>query len=103
MAFIRKHWDVSGEQMRRIEADPDSATTPGDEAVLSYLTLPDNRRGYSLGRYVIGRFEPSEEGYRGDCLHTGSVLGDDFQKIAEGEVVEDTEKPDGLYEIYVPF
>ncbi len=101
MAFVRKHWDVSGEQIRRIESDPDSATSPEDMAVLSYLTLPDDKRGYALGRLTGGRFEVREDGHR-DALHTGSVFGDDFQEVAGGVVVEDMANPDGLYEIYVP-
>jgi hypothetical protein len=101
MAFVRKHWDVNGEQIARIEADPGSATSREDTAVLSYLTLPVDKRSYPLGRFAIGRFEVRDDGHR-DTLHTGSVVGDDYQQIAEGVVVEDMVNPDGLYEIYTP-
>lgn len=101
MALVYKHWTVTGEQVRRIEADPDSAESAEDTALLSYLTLPEEQRTHALGRFTVGRFELRDEGHT-DCLHTGSVLGDDFEEIARGKVVDDLEDPDGLYEIYVP-
>jgi hypothetical protein len=100
MAFVYKHWDVDRDQVRRIEANPDSAVTPGDLAVLTYLQMPVEKRNYGLGRYALGRFEVSE-GQSSNSLHTGSITGDDFEEVARGIVIEDAVNPDGLYEIYI--
>lgn len=102
MSFVRKHWDITGEQVRRIEADPDSVSSPEDEAILAYLTLPDEKRGYALGKFTLGRFEEKCDGYHTDCLHTGSITGSDFKEIGRGVVMEDLDDPDGIYETYVP-
>jgi hypothetical protein len=101
MAYLYRHWEVNGEQIHKIESDPDTAKSPAEMAILSYLTLPEERRSYGLGRFTIGRFEMREEGNT-DCLHTGSVTGDDFVEVARGVVIDDLVDPDGLYEIYVP-
>jgi hypothetical protein len=102
MAFVYKHWEITPDQVKRIEADPDSAVSPADMAILSYLTLPDEKRKYALGRFTMGRFDTEVDNRHADSLHTGSVTGDDYQVVARGRVVEDQAAPDGIYETYVP-
>ncbi len=101
MAFVFKHWDVTGEQVGRLKQDPNSVTPePSDEAVSTYLKLTPEQRGYPLGNYVVGRFVSNNKGP--DTLHTGSIVDGSYESLARGRVVEDLEEPDGLYEVYVP-
>ncbi len=101
MAFVRKHWEIDGAMVERVTAEPDTIGTDVEFVLLDYLTRTDDGRKHPLGRFVLGKFEVSDNG-QGDVLHTGSVTGGGYEEIARGNVFQDHVNPDGLYEIYVP-
>ncbi len=98
MALVYRHNTVNGDQVRRIQDDPDSATSADDLAVLDVLTAPDKVLRSKLGHFSVGHFEPSDDSDADELL--GTLPDGSVDTVDRGFVVADLQTSDGVYEVF---